>query len=308
MACCSALAHLSDAQHVVLAADLARVGDPGAESLSAIASRLGVAKSSLFRHKAKCVPGPGASVPGSVPSVPDPGGVDGGTAGTTDGTPELLARATPPSEPAKVSQDPIQAADEGRVALVSDLIRFAKWNGDGTVQALVERWKVPSAEVLRLHRIAASRVSSGRGGKLAQRELSVARCEKIYADEIAYAEKCDNAAIESVAEGEFKQGRAYRSLASSARSTALAAQKQIDQWHASKQAVSVQVNIQTQPDFAAAWALVRRMLDVGAPGVSEWAERGLGVYEDGGEPAFAEWLAEQAADAAALVVSGEAVG
>lgn len=300
MTCCAAVGgRLDEAQLAELESALARVGELGAESLGALATRFGVSKSALSRHRTTCLGHAPAASLATVPSrsrpVPS----------------EKVAREAGTGHIAPIVPGTFQGVDsqaESRIDTIADMVRLALWKNRGTVLGLAARWGLTEREVNQLHKQACRRLAAARGGPIAQREHSVAVCSKIRDDELQYAEKLDAEIAECLRprepqlEPDLRGARTRATLAATARATALQAQKQIDAW-TQKDAITVTVS-QAAPD-AEVWGLVRVMLDAWAPGLSERVEEGLGAFEDGGRKRFDDFVSEVQADMRAIVVRGE---
>lgn len=237
--CCSVGAR-ADAAEIDEA--LRAVGQPGAESLSGIAARLGLAKSSLHRHKAHLTaqePGerPAADpvpheaadddeaasgpqdAPGEPPGNPRSSPVERdaaahGTAEERSGTER--SRAARPAKPKAAlarARAPQPAAEDHppevaeHIRKIADIISVGLWKGWPTVCGLSERLGIPPEEVERLHRFAAGKVASARGTLRAQLEASVATTRKLRDDDLDAAIRYDKEATDAYEQAKGKKDR-----------------------------------------------------------------------------------------------------
>lgn len=303
-------------------------------SLSAIAASRGIPKSSLHRHRTGCLGltwGTSATTATRLERQAERGTQDHGTpverrterTGTSEPAKPTVA-ATAKAPRARALQQPVHASPStvtpGAVALhedpsakvtaerieaIANLIHFNSWRDRATVVGLSERWKIPHADVERLHRIAAAKVRSSRGSNVAQVEASIASTRKMRDDEQANAEFYDKATLEAFKAKDVSAAKLARKLATFSRQMWLAAQTHLDKITIIKPpSISVNVNVQASPDFEKAWDVVRRILDAKFPGASDCVDTGLSTWEDRGDEGLTEYLA----DDGAIVLAANADG
>jgi hypothetical protein len=199
-------------------------------------------------------------------------------------------------------QDPNRAANEAarkllesQIKMIADLVALGQWRDRPTVLGLAERWKMPEEEVERLYAIAAGRVRANRGTTAAQLEVAVAFYKDVRDKEMAYAKDCDAAAVAAYNARKFPDAKHGKMLAQMARKTAFDAQKQIDAVTIAKaQALTIQVSVLADPDFAGAMRIVAFTLDeLESPGAARRVEKALEAFDSGGEVAARQWIKQE---------------
>lgn len=189
-----------------------------------------------------------------------------------------------------------------RIETLSAIIDQGRWNGRLTATAFAQSWCIPEAEVLRLHGEAAERLRVARGSLAAQRENSIAIYRKIRDDEIAYAVECDKASLAAAKEKDFKSATAHRALSSKARSSAMAAEREIlainqpERQPAAPARAAVTVNVgatSPAPDPTTWHLVVHEIMEPLYPGSARRLDAALAVWQGGGRPALTRWLGDQ---------------
>lgn len=244
--------------------------------LTAIAARTGINKGSLHRHRTKCLSRP-----------------------TVEAVAEVAAEPATVPQPAATLRQPGPATPYATAKLVEDiagLISVGKWRDHLHIAGLAVRWGLPEHEVQRLHRLAAAKCRANRGALSAQAEASVGVTRELRDDAITAANEHKLAKRKAFDARDYPAAEAAQRLWAAASKAALDAQKHLDAITLGRgPAKPVQVNVSVTADasFAAAWGVVRRVLDARHPGAAEDCETALAAWEDGGDPRVDEWLAEQ---------------
>ena len=243
---------------------------------SAIIAKTGVPKVSLSRHRGHVIPADGTE--------PEPAGTESEQAAPV---PRLLPAQAEPYATAK------------RVEDIAGLISLGQWKDRLSVVGLASRWQIPEEEVQRLHRLAAAKCRANRGALSAQAEASVGVIRELRDDALAEAAYHKRAKMDALAKRppDYEAADAAMRLRSLASKAALDAQKHLDAitlGRGPQKPVQVSVSVTADASFAAAWNVVRRILDARHPGASEDCETALACWEDGGDPRVDEWLAETA--------------
>lgn len=280
----------------------AQAREPGAETLSAISERLGIHKRDLIHHRDHC-------------GGPDDDDMD--HAGLSDGPAHGMGSATRPfiqeEKPSKrpsvdrVDRPGVHGAspavddrlrvDAERIRTLALAVASGQWKGYGNAVGQAEKWGVEPAEVLRLHRVAVAHVAAARGPRAAQLEAAVGWLTWLREEQTKLATFYEQEAAalfkaQKTEGGTGAPARNAKRLASNAQLVALQAQKQIDRITLGlPTALSINLSVNTSPDFAAVWDIAARIFEALSPGSAEVAERGIAIYEQGGEAAFEEWLA-----------------
>lgn len=277
----------------------------GAESFGSISARTGVNKGSLSRHRRQCL---GWVPPGEVADAETGDAQPVETAANQAATVRPLAR-----EHVEASADALHVVGK-RVEEIAGLITFGQWKDRVTVIGLSHRWQVPEEEVQRLHRLAAAKCRANRGPLAAQAESSVGVVRELRDDALREAKAHDaeaKAAMRSDPargiEPNYLAAKTAGRLASMARTSALQAQQHLDKITIDRRGtkpVQVNVSVTAEASFAAAWGVVRRILDARYPGASETVETALATWEDRGDDGVAEYLSEldETSDATAPAV------
>lgn len=201
-----------------------------------------------------------------------------------------------------------------RIEDIAGLITLGQWKDRLTVVGLASRWGVQEDEVQRLHRIAVAKCSANRGSLGAQAESSIGVVRELR-DTALLEAKGHDARARAAISGDQANGVApdhatammAGRLASMARSSALQAQQHLDKITIDRRGtkpVQVNVSVTAEASFAAAWGVVRRILDARYPGASETVETALATWEDRGDDGVAEYLNEldETGDATATAV------
>ena len=250
------------------------------EPFTSISNRTGINRGSLHRHRSKCLGRPAGADAGEV--------------------------ATDPATPAKQAATPVQQgppaepyATAKRVEDIAGLISLGQWKDRLSVVGLAARWSLPEEEVQRLHRLAAAKCRANRGALSAQAEASVGVIRELRDDALAEAAYHKRAKMDALGRKppDYEAADAAMRLRSLASKAALDAQKHLDAitlGRGPQKPVQVSVSVTADASFAAAWSVVRRILDARHPGASEDCETALACWEDGGDPRVDEWLEETA--------------
>ncbi len=278
----------------------------GAESFGSISARTGINKGSLSRHRSKCL-SYGASDDVATPA--QEAAQPSATPTNQAATPQTFAR-----EPALSSPTSDAYVTAKRIEDIANTITLGNWKDRANVVVLAAQWGVSEEEVQRLHRLAAAKCRANRGPLSAQAESSVGVVRALRDAALADA-KSHEAAAKLALKGDPSKGlppdyfaaKTAGRLASMARSSALQAQQHLDKITIDRRQskpVQVSVSVTTEASFAAAWGVVRRILDARYPGASESVETGLAAWEDRGDDGVAEYLSElsETADATAPAV------
>lgn len=261
----------------------------GGESFGSISARTGINKGTLSRHRRQCL---GWTPPDEV-----------ATPATADAQPP--ATAANQAQPAPPLARELVAAEEdgdvrllaARVETIANGIAMGDWKDRLTVVQLATRWGVSEEEVQRIHRLAAAKCRANRGPISAQTEGSVGVIRGLRDASLAEAKGHDAAAKLALKEKDYAAAKVAGRLASMARTSALQAQQQLDKITIERRGqkpVQVNVSVTTDASFAAAWGVVRQVLDARYPGASEVVETALAAWEDQGEAGVVEYLAELA--------------
>lgn len=195
-----------------------------------------------------------------------------------------------------------------RVEDIANLIALGQWKDRITVVGLAGRWGIPEEEVQRLHRVAATKCRLNRGTLGAQAEVSVGVVRELRDSSFAEA-KGHEASMRSAMRGDQANGvkpdhaaaETYGKLAALARKSALQAQQHLDSitiGRNGQKLVKVNVSVTTDASFAAAWGIVRAVLDARYPGAGEVVETALAAWEDRGDEGVTDLLSELADDVA----------
>lgn len=347
---CCAVARRPDAAEIDAAL---RAGGP-LGSVRRVAARFGLSRTAVSEHRA-CLglrdasTGQGSTVEESTPdssprstahpaahatdttpdsarTPPDSGADRADTSAPTSPpvpTPYVTrARATQsarqlPTAPAPPSVEDQQRVTAERIRVIANLIAIASWKNRTHIQGFAQRWGCSEEDVRRLHARASLTVKADRGTLAGQRELSVARVEKIRDDELAAAAKYEQAAEDAYRQAaEAPPGRMStaparlaKTLAGMARTTALAAEKYLASitFQRPKDPHQVlNVNFSTHPDFVKAAEIQRLILDtIAPPGLAARLDEAFGVWEQGGDAALEEWRREQLEAGSLLLTQGE---
>lgn len=265
----------------------------GGESFGSISARTGINKGSLSRHRRQCL---GWTPPDEVATPATRDAQPGETAANQGATTQPLAR-----EHVEVAADALHVIGK-RVEDIAGLITLGQWKDRLTVVGLASRWGVSEEEVQRLHRLAAAKCRANRGPLGAQAESSVGVVRELRDAALAEAKGHDAAAKAAMrsdpAKGiapDYLAAKTAGRLASMARTSALQAQQHLDKITIDRRGtkpVQVNVSVTTEASFAAAWGVVRRVLDARYPGASETVETALATWEDRGDDGVAEYLSE----------------
>lgn len=196
---------------------------------------------------------------------------------------------------------------ESQIKMIADLVALGQWRDRPTVLGLAERWRMPEEEVERLYAIAAGRVKSNRGTTAAQLEVAVAFYKGIKDAEMTYAKDADAAAVAAYNARKFPDAKAGKLLAQMARKTAMDAQKQIDAITIAKAtALTIQVSVLADPDFAGAMRIVAFCLDeLESPGAARRVEGALEAFDSGGEAAARQWIKQEKARKELTLIAGD---
>jgi len=280
---------------------------PGAETLSSIASRLGVGKGSLIAHRDGCA---GLEAKSSDRARTVDGPDDLSPTAPRPFVTEKRAPDRPPSDRAdrereeSISLNPKLAADEtlrvmsDRIRGVALMIAQGRWRDLQTVEGLAAKWGVEAAEVIRVHRIAAAHVAAARGPMAAQLEAAVGWLTWMRDAQTALAKGYEDMVPKLLANNASgAKARNAKRLASQAQLVALQAQKELDRITVARPtSLSITLSVQAAPDFAAAWEVIASILSERFPGACEEVEQGLAVYEERGRAALTAWLSGRAVD------------
>lgn len=267
----------------------------GSESFGSISARTGINKGSLSRHRRQCL---GWTPPDEV-----------ATPATADAQPDETAANQAQPAPT-LAREPVDdtGADvrllAARVENIANGIAMGNWKDRISVVQLAAQWGVSEEEVQRIHRLAAAKCRANRGPISAQTEGSVGIVRGLRDAAIAEA-KGHDAAAKAALKGDPAKGikpdyaaaKVAGRLASLARTSAMQAQQHLDKITIERRGqkpVRVNVSVTTDASFAAAWGVVRQVLDARYPGASEVVETALATWEDQGEAGVVEYLAELA--------------
>lgn len=221
--------------------------------------------------------------------------------------PQVLSNG--PSENA-VKRSVVKLAnnDEARVLLgerigqIANLVSLDKWNDRATVLGLVKQWGCSEQEVERLHAIASGRVRANRGNAAAQLEVAVATYKAVIAREKSYAASCYSHSLRTAMQGKGKEASMWKGLASTSSANIVATQKAIDAITIAKtQALTIQVGVSADPDFAGAMRVLATVFDAlypasdTCPGASADGEHALELWENGGDAVVGAWVRKEKA-------------
>lgn len=192
-----------------------------------------------------------------------------------------------------------------RIGQIANLVALDKWNDRATVLGLVKQWGCSEQEVERLYAIATSRVRSSRGNLASQLEVAVATYKGVISNAKTYAKSCYHSSQAAQLRGKPGEAKQWASLAATTASTIANTQKALDAVTIAKtQALTIQVGVTADPDFAGAFRLIARGLDALYPGGSSDVEHLLELWEVGGDAVADAWLRKEKArrEAAALML------
>ena len=269
------------------AADLNALLLGGGESFGSISARTGINKGSLSRHRRQCL---GWTPPDEI-----------ATPATGDAQPpETAANQAQPAQP--LAREPVEQTVDARllaerIETIAGLISYGGWRDRQTITGFATRWGVSEEEVQRIHRLAAAKCRANRGPISAQTEGSVGVVRGLRDAALQEAKGHDAAVKEALREKDYAAAKVAGRLASMARTSALQAQQHLDKItieRRNQKLLQVNVSVTTDASFAAAWGVVRQVLDARYPGASEVVETALAAWEDHGEDGVTEYLSELA--------------
>lgn len=305
-------------------------------SLRTLTATYQIPKSTMADHKAKCLRNKvyGASPDTMTKTAASPAAEDqrkeqangqtvseaasqrtGGGGGRTeartvpDTSPDTSGRVTQFARQASVGLSQVQREEAERVRIVADTVFLGKWNDRATVIGLSKQWGIPEEEVQRIHALASAKVAANRGSRRAALESSVA-ATKVVRD------RARDEALRAWIDAERAEKAHDPRLAKQCRKRAgqHEAQQLKFQQHldgllglTGKSGVTLNVSYTTHPDFTELWRVIGRCLDTRAPGLAAKILGDIAVFEDGGDEALDEHLAESLANEGAIVVIGEPV-